>query len=78
MQEHKEGIPLQVMISKEPLEACENADAVVLLTDWAEYETLDPNKVIKCMAEPNLIDTRNVFDPKEWEDRGFTYQGIGR
>ena len=78
VQEHKEGIPVQVMISKEPLEACENADAVVLLTDWAEYETLDPNKVIKCLAEPNLIDTRNVFDPKEWEDRGFTYQGIGR
>ena len=78
VQEHKEGIPVQVMISKEPLEACENADAVVLLTDWAEYETLDPNKVRKCLAEPNLIDTRNVFDPKEWEDRGFTYQGIGR
>jgi len=78
VQEHKEGIPVQVMISKEPLEACDNADAVVLLTDWAEYETLDPNKVIERLAEPNLIDTRNVFNPKEWEDRGFTYQGIGR
>jgi len=78
VQEHKEGIPVQVMISKEPLEACDNADAVVLLTDWAEYETLDPSKVIERLAEPNLIDTRNVFNPKEWEDRGFTYQGTGR
>jgi len=78
VQEHKEGIPAKVVILKEPLEACENADAVVLLTDWEEYKTLDPDKVIERLAEPNLIDTRNVFDPKEWEDRGFTYQGIGR
>ena len=78
VQEHKEGIPAQVVILKEPLEACENADAVVLLTDWEEYKTLNPDEVSERLANPNLIDTRNVFDPKEWEDRGFTYQGIGR
>ena len=78
VQEHKEGIPAQVVILKEPLEACENADAVVLLTDWEEYKTLNPDEVIERLANPNLIDTRNVFDPSEWEDRGFTYQGIGR
>ena len=78
VQGHKEGIPAQVTISKGPLEACENADAVVLLTDWEEYRNIDPNEVIERLADPNLVDTRNVFDPKEWEDKGFTYQGIGR
>ena len=66
------------MISMEPLQACEDADAVVLLTDWEEYETIDPNKVIERLANLNLIDTRNVFNPKEWVDKGFNYQGIGR
>jgi len=78
VQEHKEGIPAQVTISKEPLEACENADVVVLLTDWEEYGNIDPNEVIERLTDPNLVDTRNIFDPKEWEDKGFTYQGIGR
>ena len=78
VREHKEGIPKNVMISMEPLQACEDADAVVLLTDWEEYETIDPNKVIERLANLNLIDTRNVFNPKEWVDKGFNYQGIGR
>ena len=78
VKEHKEGIPKQVVISNEPLEACENADAVVLLTDWEEYENIKPNEVIELLSGPNLIDTRNVFNPQEWEDTGFTYQGIGR
>lgn len=78
VREHKEGIPTNVMISMEPLQACEDADAVVLLTDWEEYETIDPNKVIERLANLNLIDTRNVFNPKEWVDKGFNYQGIGR
>ena len=78
VQERKEGIPAQVTISKEPLEACENADVVVLLTDWEEYGNIDPNEVIERLTDPNLVDTRNIFDPKEWEDKGFTYQGIGR
>ena len=78
VKEHKEGIPKQVVISNEPLEACENADAVVLLTDWEEYENIKPNEAIERLSGPNLIDTRNVFNPQEWEDTGFTYQGIGR
>ena len=78
VEQHKEGIPTQVTISKEPFEACENANAVVLLTDWKEYETIGPNDVMDRLADLNLIDTRNVFNPKEWEDKGFTYQGIGR
>ena len=78
VKEHKEGIPKQVVISNEPLEACENADAVVLLTDWEEYENIKPNEVIELLSGPNLVDTRNVFNPQEWEDTGFTYQGIGR
>ena len=78
VEQHKEGIPTQVTISKEPFEACENANAVVLLTDWKEYETIGPNDVMDRLVDLNLIDTRNVFNPKEWEDKGFTYQGIGR
>ena len=49
-----------------------------LLTDWDEYKSIDPNEVLKRTSDPNLIDTRNVLDVKEWKNLGFAYQGTGR
>ena len=56
----------------------DSANAVVLLTDWDEYKSIEPNEVLKRISDPNLIDTRNVLDVKEWKNLGFAYQGTGR
>ena len=76
--DNKEGIPPQVLIVDDPIVACDDANAVVLLTDWDEYKSIDPNEVLKRTSDPNLIDTRNVLDVKEWKNLGFAYQGTGR
>jgi len=76
--DNKEGIPPQVLIVNDPIVACDDANAVVLLTDWDEYKSIDPNEVLKRTSDPNLIDTRNVLDVKEWKNLGFAYQGTGR
>lgn len=62
-----------------PYACAEFADAIVLVTEWKEFRMIDWEK-IKKMANKNLviIDGRNLYDRKELEQYGFTYEGIGR
>lgn len=58
--------------------ALEDAEALILITDWNEFKELDLEKVKKIMARPIIIDGRNIYDPKKVKILGFTYQGVGR
>ena len=59
-------------------ELAHNADALVLITDWDEYQNMDLEMLAKRMNTPLLIDGRNVYDPQEAQNAGFHYIGIGR
>jgi UDPglucose 6-dehydrogenase len=59
-------------------EALQDAELAVLVTEWREYRELDPAGVAGLMAEPRLIDARNVLDPSAWRAAGFAYRGLGR
>ena len=59
-------------------EAALGADAVVVLTDWAEFSALDLKQLKTAMWQPILLDGRNLFDPKLMEELGFTYISVGR
>jgi UDPglucose 6-dehydrogenase len=61
-----------------PYEACENADAVVLLTEWNQYRALDLKKMKSLMKGDVFIDLRNVYDPSRVKGAGFQYFGVGR
>ncbi|MGO9455416.1 MAG: UDP binding domain-containing protein [Candidatus Binataceae bacterium] len=62
-----------------PYAATLGADAVVLLTEWANIKReLDLAKMKASMRRPLFIDTRNLFDPEQMRQVGFTYSGIGR
>lgn len=67
---------LQVPDSVE--EAVSGADAVMLLTPWKEYTELDPAAILPLVRQPNIIDGRNVLDPRAWADTGWQYHGMGR
>ena len=54
------------------------ADAVVIITDWNEYRSLNLHALAKPMSTPILIDGRNIYSPDEARDAGFQYMGIGR
>jgi UDPglucose 6-dehydrogenase len=58
--------------------ALEGADAAILVTEWPEFAELDWAALAGRMANPLLIDGRNVLDPQALRAAGFTYEGIGR
>jgi len=60
------------------LEALEEADAVVLVTEWPEFRELDWTAAAARMARPLLVDGRNFLDAAGLAAAGFEYEGIGR
>ncbi len=59
-------------------EACQGADAVVLVTEWGEYRRPAFDRILELMAHPVLFDGRNIWNPQEVARNGFRYYGIGR
>ncbi|WP_433972982.1 UDP-glucose dehydrogenase family protein [Tunturiibacter lichenicola] len=58
--------------------AAEDADALLILTDWAEFASLDLGQLNKTLRYPIIIDGRNMYDPPTMVKHGFTYLSIGR
>jgi UDPglucose 6-dehydrogenase len=60
------------------LEVATGADAVVLVTEWDEFTTMDFAEVAAAMTGTLLIDGRNALDPAAVRAAGLTYEGVGR
>ena len=58
--------------------AVENADAVLILTDWSEFAKLDLQRMKLLLRYPILLDGRNLYDPEEVAANGLTYVSVGR
>jgi UDPglucose 6-dehydrogenase len=58
--------------------AVDRADALVLITEWKQFRGADFRKVKAVMAQPNVFDGRNIWDPAALRALGFNYHGIGR
>ncbi|WP_333808747.1 UDP-glucose 6-dehydrogenase [Flavobacterium sp.] len=72
--ENKQGV--QVMTNA--YDACQNAHAIAVLTEWDEFKTQDWQKIYDNMLKPAFIfDGRNILNKEELEKIGFIYQGIG-
>ena len=56
----------------------EGCDVIVVNTEWNEFIQLDLEKVRDSMANPVIIDGRNIYDPKKMNELGFIYRGVGR
>jgi UDPglucose 6-dehydrogenase len=56
----------------------DQADALLLMTEWNEFKSLDLRKIRGMMRRSVLIDGRNVYDPREMDRLGFEYVGVGR
>ncbi len=68
----------RVVYCDRPYGALEQADALVVVTEWNEFRNPDFEVMRRLMRQPVIFDGRNVFDPARMADLGFTYQGIGR
>jgi UDPglucose 6-dehydrogenase len=70
--------PERLVYFSSPYEAVEKANALLVLTEWDEFAALDLNKVKGAMANPIIVDGRNIFSPEAVKKLGFEYYSIGR
>jgi UDPglucose 6-dehydrogenase len=64
--------------AKSAYDAAEGADALLILTDWAEFAHLDLPELQKALKFPIIIDGRNLYRPEYMLEQGFTYVSVGR
>lgn len=67
----------KVRYAESPLKAAEEADAVILLTEWDVFRGVDLEELKCVMRGRHLFDGRNIYDPEEAKAAGLTYHGIG-
>jgi len=68
----------QVHCCREPYEVAQDADALLILTEWEEFRQLDWQRVHGLMARPLVIDGRNLLNPAAMLESGFEYYCFGR
>lgn len=61
-----------------PLEVCEGADALAIITEWNEFKQMDLEKVREKMKNPVIFDGRNIYPVSKMKNSGFKYISIGR
>jgi len=66
-----------VLVETDPLRLADGCDALVLVTDWKQFQTLDYAQMAKLMAHPVILDGRNFLDREALKAAGFYYVGIG-
>jgi UDPglucose 6-dehydrogenase len=77
MDEAKKQMP-DLDYRNDPYEAIEGADALVILTEWNSYRSLDLDRVKSLLKSPVFIDLRNIYRPGEMQAAGFRYSSLGR
>ena len=72
-----EGIPNLELVDS-PYEAASGAHALVILTEWNQFRSLNLNRLYNIMKEPVFIDLRNIYEPNLIRQLGFNYHSVGR
>jgi UDPglucose 6-dehydrogenase len=67
-----------VTFCESPYEVAQEADALIVVTEWNEFKSLNMQMIRSAMRRPVLIDGRNIYEGPEIERQGFIYRGVGR
>ncbi|MCA9511594.1 MAG: UDP-glucose/GDP-mannose dehydrogenase family protein [Myxococcota bacterium] len=67
-----------VTMCKDVYEACCDADALVIVTEWNQFRMLDLERVKERLRDPVMFDLRNIYDPARMREAGFHYVSVGR
>ena len=54
------------------------AQALVVMTEWEEFQMMDLGRIKALLRQPIVIDGRNIFAPERMQQAGLVYQGVGR
>jgi UDPglucose 6-dehydrogenase len=61
-----------------PIAACQEADALIVVTEWKEFRSPDFDSLRRHLREPVIFDGRNLYEPDVVRDAGFEHFSIGR
>jgi UDPglucose 6-dehydrogenase len=67
-----------VVFCEDEYEAARGSDALVIVTEWNQFRGIDFDRLKSVMRALNVIDTRNIYEPRDVRDAGFTYVSMGR
>ena len=76
--EHSKQEQPDLICCEDPYTAAQDADAVVLMTEWNEFRNMDLPRLLDCAATNRFLDCRNIYDPHEMVRLGFEYVSVGR
>jgi UDPglucose 6-dehydrogenase len=76
--EHAQQMLPSVHMCSDAYEVAQDAHALILMTDWNEFKSLNMKRMKESMIYPLLVDGRNIYDPQEMAALGFHYRGMGR
>lgn len=68
----------EVKFCKDVYETARGSDCLVIITEWNEFKEIDFLRLKRMMAQPIIVDARNIYEPQELKKLGFRYIGIGR
>jgi UDPglucose 6-dehydrogenase len=69
---------LDVTYVDDPYKATENADALIVVTEWRQFKQPDFRRLSRQLKSATIFDGRNIYDPERCADYGLNYIGIGR
>jgi UDPglucose 6-dehydrogenase len=75
---HAHAILNDVDYAADAYACAEDADALVIMTEWKEFRTLDPARIKSLLKRPIVVDLRNIYRPETMAEHGFTYVSVGR
>jgi UDPglucose 6-dehydrogenase len=75
---HSQAEHPELVCCDDPYSAAQDADAVVLMTEWNEFRNMDLPRILNNAAAPKFLDCRNLYEPQEMAALGFEYVSIGR
>jgi UDPglucose 6-dehydrogenase len=76
--QHARVLMPQIQMADDPYDLAEGMDALVVCTEWNEFAHLDLERIHGLMKNPVVVDGRNIYDPTQMRELGFTYLAIGR
>ncbi len=78
MKEARKIFGRRIRYAKSNYESLENADALLLVTEWNAFRNPDFQRMRALLKYPVIFDGRNQYNPQEMKELGFFYCGIGR
>ncbi len=68
----------QINYETDLFKSVKDADCLVIVTEWSQFQNVDLTKVKQLLNKPNIVDGRNIFNPAKMKELGFNYISVGR